>query len=71
MVQLAFRNHKSTKEIKTKTNFRNFVFKSSAMKKRDYIKIAQDNANLRIWDFISIRYQSIARRNAFLGICGL
>ena len=38
------------------------------MKKRDYIKAAQDNVNLRIWDFISFRYQSIARKNAFLGV---
>ena len=37
------------------------------MKKRDYIKTAQDHANIRIWDFISLRYQSIARKNVFLG----
>ena len=41
--------------------------KNRWMKKRDYIKTAQNNANLRIWDFISFRYKSIARRNVFLG----
>ena len=38
------------------------------MKKYDYIKTAQDSANQKIWDFISLRYQSIARRNIFLGV---
>ena len=38
------------------------------MKKRDYIKTAQENTNQRIWDFIVIRYQSIARKNVFWGI---
>jgi hypothetical protein len=38
------------------------------MKKYDYIKTAQDSANQKIWDFISLRYQSIARKNKFLGI---
>jgi len=37
------------------------------MKKYGYIKIAQDNANQQIWDFIYLRYQSIARKNKFLG----
>ena len=38
------------------------------MKKYDYIKSAQDSANQKIWDFISLRYQSIARKNVFLGV---
>ena len=38
------------------------------MKKYDYIKTAQDSANQQIWDFICLRYQSIARKNVLLGI---
>ena len=38
------------------------------MKKREYIKVTQDSANIRIWDFISLRYHSIARKNVFLGV---
>ena len=38
------------------------------MKKREYIKTAQDSANQRIWDFISLRYQSIARKNVLFGV---
>ena len=37
------------------------------MKKRDYIKTAQENTNQRIWDYIVIRYQSIARNNKVFG----
>jgi hypothetical protein len=43
------------------------VFEKIGMKKFDYIKTAQDTANQRIWDFISLRYKSIARKNVFLG----
>jgi hypothetical protein len=38
------------------------------MKKYDYIKIAQDNANQQIWDIICLRYRSFARKNVFLGV---
>jgi len=38
------------------------------LKKRDYIKTAQNSANQRIWDFIVIRYQSIAQKNKILGV---
>jgi hypothetical protein len=41
--------------------------KNGGMKKHDYIRTTQDSANQRIWDFISLRYQSIARRNILLG----
>ena len=37
------------------------------MKKVDYIKTTQDNTNIRIWDFICLRYRSIAQRNIFFG----
>ena len=41
------------------------------MKKYDYIKTAQDSANNRIWDFISLRYHSIAQKNVVLGVMWL
>jgi len=37
------------------------------LKKRDYIKTAQENTNQRIWDYIVIRYQAIARNNKVFG----
>ena len=44
------------------------MFRNFGMKKFEYIKTAQDSANQRIWDFISLRYQSIARKNVVLGV---